>query len=162
MQPPTSAETEDRDTPLLFFPFLFLVGSLREQGSRVAGYNDIPLRVSTALDTSRPLTSFPFTFVFLVLRIMFTAFTNPDLICDELSDETGACRPPSSTLDDDTSPPTNRTRNRILGILGNTSDEDMRQRRLAGTGSRRMRGKRMFFGSARTQTRPIRERKTFI
>jgi hypothetical protein len=67
MQPPTSAETEDRDTPLLFFPFFFLVGSLREQGSRVAGYNDIPLRVSTALDTSRPLTSFPFTFCFSCL-----------------------------------------------------------------------------------------------
>jgi hypothetical protein len=44
-------------------------------------------------------------FVFLVLRIMFTAFTKPDLICDELSDETGACRLPSSTLDDDTPPP---------------------------------------------------------
>jgi hypothetical protein len=119
--PQPSAETEDRDTPFCFLSlFCHLFSWLDPCGNKALGWLVImyPLRVSTALGTSRPLPSFPFTFVFLVSRIMFTAFTKPDLICDKLSDETGDVRPARCWTTDDTPPRRTGHETAYLGAWG--------------------------------------------
>lgn len=74
MQPPTSAETETRDTPFcfsLFTPFSWLDPFGNK--AQAAGYNYTPC---VCVSETYRVHSFYFpSTLFFVLRIMFTAFT---------------------------------------------------------------------------------------
>lgn len=86
---------------------------------------------------------------------MFTAFTKPDLICDELSDETGT--PAQLDVGRRTThhPDEPDTKPHIWVPGDNPRTKTCDKRRLAGTGSRVTRDERVLFGRHTTHTRPI-------
>jgi hypothetical protein len=74
MQPPTSAETETRDTPFCFFPFLPHFLGWTPLGTRLRRLVII-IPLAYVSETHRVHSLYFPSTLFFVLRIMFTALT---------------------------------------------------------------------------------------